>query len=172
MRDRRACLVLCGLGGQGVLFLTRILGEAAILEGREVLTSETHGMAQRGGAVYSHVKLGDHDSPLVRIGRADAAIALDASRRPAAQAFLSPDGLLFVNGRTEASDRAVCDADAAAARLGFPRGSNLVLLGFARRRAPELFPGADALLEALRRTSSPEAFERNRKAFLSGESLA
>lgn len=172
MTDRGTQLVLCGLGGQGVLFLTRLLGEAALLEGRDVLTSETHGMAQRGGAVYSHVKIGGFDSPQVRLGHAHAALALDPSRRPAAEAFLAPGGVLFVNAPADAGDRAVCDAAAAADALRFPRGLNLVLLGFARRRAPELFPAPDAIVEALRGLSNPEAFARNRQALLQGESLA
>lgn len=172
MNDRRASVVICGLGGQGVLFLTRLLGEAAIREGRPVLTSETHGMAQRGGAVYSHVKLGPFDSPLVRLGCADAAIALDASRRKAAETFLKPGGALFVNGPADLSDRAVCDAASAATGMGFLRGLNLVLLGFARKRSPDLFPAAEALLEALRELSKPDAAERNRQAFVLGESLA
>lgn len=172
MNDRRSSLVICGLGGQGVLFLTKLLGEAALLEGRPVLTCETHGMAQRGGAVYSHVKIGDFDSPQVRRGRADAAIALDASRRGAAQIFAGPAGKLFVNGPANPADPAVCDAAGVAAAMGFPRGLNLVLLGFASKRAPHLFPAPDALVEAIRRLSSPETFERNRQAFLTGAARA
>ena len=66
-------IVVSGIGGQGVLFVTRILAEAAIERGMEVLTSETHGMAMRGGTVISHVKAGPFTSPLIRTGRPTSA---------------------------------------------------------------------------------------------------
>ena len=52
-------------------FVTRLLAEAAIAKGLAVLSSETHGMAQRGGTVLSHLKVGDFSSPLIRPGHAD-----------------------------------------------------------------------------------------------------
>ncbi|MGD2016130.1 MAG: 2-oxoacid:acceptor oxidoreductase family protein, partial [Desulfobacterales bacterium] len=64
-------LIISGVGGQGVLFVTRLLAEAAILRGLAVFTSETHGMAQRGGTVLSHLKVGEHTSPLIRPAQAD-----------------------------------------------------------------------------------------------------
>lgn len=169
---RTSALVICGLGGQGVLFVTRVLGEAAIEEGRDVLTAETKGMAQRGGAVYSHLKFGPCSSPIVRLGRADVVLALDVSRRSAAEMFLAPSGTLIVNAPGTAGDRACCDAAQAATKMGFARGLNLVLLGFARKRAPDHLPAAAAILAAVKRLSAPEAFDRNRQALETGESLA
>ena len=52
-------IIVSGVGGQGVLFITRLMAEAAIKKGLSVLTSETHGMAQRGGTVLSHIKAGN-----------------------------------------------------------------------------------------------------------------
>src|SRR6266567_1527824 len=69
-------LIISGVGGQGILFITRILAETAIAKGLPVLTSETHGMAQRGGIVISHLKIGEFSSPLVRPGHADGLIVL------------------------------------------------------------------------------------------------
>ena len=63
-------LILSGVGGQGILFITRLLAETAIAKGLPVMTSETHGMAQRGGIVISHLKVGSFSSPLVQPGRA------------------------------------------------------------------------------------------------------
>lgn len=160
--SQKTQLVLLGLGGQGILFVTRVLAEGAILEGWEVLTTETHGMAQRGGAVESHLKFGGFESPLVRMGRADAALALDRSRTDAARAFLKPDGVSFVNAPEE------CDATAIARELKAPRGVNLVLLGFASASAPRLFPARDALVRAIERLSPANTVEGNRKAFLKG----
>ncbi|RLB26959.1 MAG: indolepyruvate oxidoreductase, partial [Deltaproteobacteria bacterium] len=60
-------IVLCGLGGQGILFMTRVLAQAALDRGLPVMGAETHGMAQRGGSVISHLRLGEVQSSLVRI---------------------------------------------------------------------------------------------------------
>ena len=68
--------VISGVGGQGVLFDTRLMAEAAIRKGLPVLTSETHGMAQRGGTVISHLKVGAYTSPLIRTGQADVLLAM------------------------------------------------------------------------------------------------
>ncbi|MBI3097259.1 MAG: 2-oxoacid:acceptor oxidoreductase family protein [Planctomycetes bacterium] len=162
LHPQRTQIVILGLGGQGILFVTRVLAEAAISEGWDVLSTETHGMAQRGGAVESHVKFGGFESPLVRLGKADAAIALDRSRADAAQAFLRPDGMAFVNTPEG------CDAAAIARELNAPRGANLVLLGRAAAAAPRLFPSRDKILAALERLSPPHGVEANRRAFLKG----
>ncbi|MEE4609050.1 MAG: 2-oxoacid:acceptor oxidoreductase family protein [Desulfobacteraceae bacterium] len=74
----RQQIVISGLGGQGVLFVTRLLAEAAIDARLPVFTSETHGMAQRGGTVVSHLKIGAYASPLIRPGQADGLICLKA----------------------------------------------------------------------------------------------
>ena len=71
-------ILISGVGGQGVLFITRLLAEAAITNGLPVITSETHGMAQRGGTVLSHLKVGKFTSPLIRPLQADGLLALTA----------------------------------------------------------------------------------------------
>src|SRR5512138_1009352 len=75
-------LIISGVGGQGILFITRLLAETAIAKGLPVLTSETHGMPPRGGIVVSHLKVGGFASPLVRPGRADGLLALKAETVP------------------------------------------------------------------------------------------
>lgn len=164
-------MVVCGLGGQGTVFLTRLLAEAAMVDRRPVLTAETHGMAQRGGAVESHLKFGGFHGTTVRQGRANAVLVLDASRLEAGQRYLHPSGACFVNA--EAADGArACAATRIAHDRAFPRGTNLVLLGFAAAAAPELFPGRAALLDAIDRLSPPAAREANRLAFEAGEKEA
>jgi indolepyruvate ferredoxin oxidoreductase beta subunit len=64
-------LILTGLGGQGVVFLTRLLSHTAVTLGYPVMVSETHGMSQRGGSVISHLKVGGSDAPLIQRGTAD-----------------------------------------------------------------------------------------------------
>ncbi len=183
---RPSQVVVCGLGGQGILFLTRCLGEAAMHEGREVLTAENHGMAQRGGVVDSHVKVGDFASPLVRVGHADVALALDPVRVPDARAFAGRSGACFANAVSSSAPAATAaggagDGLAAVAALvaadvareaGCDGLQNLVLLGFAAARAPDRFPAADSLRAALARLSGPARGEANARAFEAGRSRA
>jgi indolepyruvate ferredoxin oxidoreductase beta subunit len=131
----RCQLVISGVGGQGVLFVTGLLAQAAMDQGFHVMTSETHGMAQRGGTVISHLKVGDFSSPLIRTGNADALIALKQENLNSHAHFLKPDGLAIVNSAESSacSPTQTChaiDADGLAARTGHLRSVNLIVLGF------------------------------------------
>ena len=137
-----------------------------------MLTAETHGMAQRGGAVESHLKFGGFHGTTVRQGRADAVLVLDASRLEAGQRYLHPSGACFVNAEAGAEGARACAATRIAHDGAFPRGTNLVLLGFAAAAEPELFPARAALLDAIDRLSPPAAREANRLAFEAGEKEA
>jgi len=81
-------LIISGVNGQGILFITRLLAETAIAKGLPVLTSGTHGAAQPGGAVISHLKVGVFSDRLVRPGRADGLIALKSGSVPLHCSFL------------------------------------------------------------------------------------
>lgn len=72
-----ADIYLVGVGGQGIITASRVIGDAAILAGRNVLLSETHGMAQRGGSVVCTARIGDHDSPLIPDGEADVVLSFE-----------------------------------------------------------------------------------------------
>jgi len=138
----RRQIVVSGVGGQGVLFLTRLLADAAIARGVPVLTSETHGMAQRGGVVTSHLKAGDFASPLVRSGQGDALLALKSENVPLHRHFVRPGGRIVVNatgfhGVSGGPAVIAVDADGIAREAGLPQAANLVLLGFALADAPE-----------------------------------
>lgn len=127
-------LIISGLGGQGVLFVTRLLAEAAIAKGLPVLTSETHGMAQRGGTVVSHLKVGGFASPLVRPLQADGLLALKAETVIAHRIFLKPGAWTVVNGHLQEPVNGVgeCfefDADRLALDLQNPKAVNLLVLG-------------------------------------------
>jgi indolepyruvate ferredoxin oxidoreductase beta subunit len=138
-RAVRQQILLSGVGGQGILFLSRLLAEAAIAGGFPVLTSETHGMAQRGGVVVSHLKVGGFDSPLVRTGRADLLLVLKRENVPLHRPFLADGGALIVNAPVATDPGSgvrvhAVDADALALSAGNPHAVNLVLLGFALAR--------------------------------------
>lgn len=130
-------LIISGLGGQGVLFVTRLLADAALEMGLSVLISETHGMAQRGGNVISHLKVAPADgeqplvSPLIRPGRADILLALHKEAVQVHGHFLAPDGKVFADSPDPVEKGYAFDATAAATTLNSPVSANLVLLGFA-----------------------------------------
>lgn len=127
-------IVISGVGGQGVLFVTRLLAQACMDDNKRVLTSETHGMAQRGGTVISHLKVGTFKSPLIRPGNADLLVALKEENYPQHRGFLRQGGKALVNtGGTDlnGADLTPVDADAMASRDNNLPSTNLYMLGAA-----------------------------------------
>jgi indolepyruvate ferredoxin oxidoreductase, beta subunit len=129
----RQQIFLSGVGGQGILFITRLLAETAIYRGYRVLTAETHGMAQRGGVVVSHLKVGAFSSPLIRPCMADILILLKRDNLGQHGIYLRPGGSVIVNSPSniEGAELFRMDASAAAREIGQPKSMNLVLAGFA-----------------------------------------
>ncbi len=127
-------IIISGLGGQGVLFITKLLAGAAMADNLPVLTSETHGMAQRGGNVISYLKIGDFSGPLIRPATADALIALKAESFAHHSYFLKPGGLAVVNSPDPVEDDRYRifsgDATALAEEAGNVRSENVAMLGF------------------------------------------
>jgi indolepyruvate ferredoxin oxidoreductase beta subunit len=132
-------IVISGVGGQGVLFVTRLLAEAAMLKGFPVLTSETHGMAQRGGTVVSHLKVGDFSSPLIRPFTADGLLALNPEGLMLHGGFVRPGGWAVINGSQPLEETgglmlSLVDAFTLARGIGNLKSMNLILLGAALSR--------------------------------------
>jgi indolepyruvate ferredoxin oxidoreductase beta subunit len=90
-------IVIVGVGGQGILTSSAILAKAAMKSGINVLTSEVHGMAQRGGSVEVHVRMGDVLSPLIPLGDADVMIALEPSEALRYTKYLNEDSVVILN---------------------------------------------------------------------------
>ena len=159
-------VVICGRGGQGVLFLTRVLDEAALAGGKNVISSETHGMAMRGGSVVSHIRIGSFASPLIRSGQGDILLALSDSEVERNMHLLKKTGgQVYVN--SAASRASAIDASGMAHELGSLVVSNLVLLGFACSH--QAFPfGFAAVKKVLKRISSPRALDINLRALTEG----
>ncbi len=153
-------IVISGVGGQGVLFITRLLAEAALSRGLDVFTSETHGMAQRGGTVLSFLKVGDFSSPLIRPGKANGILALKAETLAQHGAYLAPGGWAAVNAEKDANiPQAGCvitaDADRLAKEIGDLKSINLVMLGAALtgekdQQAPSLFCEKPDIIDILK----------------------
>jgi indolepyruvate ferredoxin oxidoreductase beta subunit len=136
--------VLSGLGGQGILFMTKILAQAALAKDMNVMGAETHGMAQRGGSVVSHLRLGDVRGSLVGPGGADFVLALEENEAYRSLAFVRRGGRLYSDAAREEFPvpevKAYLDEMEAIPRgtpalrtameLGAPMSANLALLGF------------------------------------------
>lgn len=83
-------IVICGVGGQGLITLTKILAKAALMENYEAKTSELHGLSQRGGSVETHIRFGKKIySPLVRKGGANLIISIEAQEALKACSYAS-----------------------------------------------------------------------------------
>ncbi len=181
-------IILCGVGGQGTILASKLIANAAMSRGIPVKTAETIGMAQRGGSVFSHVRLGQNiASPLVARGTADLIIAFEPAEAVRQLPFLKPGGCVVVSARPvvpvsamtggpaydldaimaylreQVSNLVVVDADQAAADLGSAKCLNVVLLG-AAARAGELGLNTINLLEAIRHLLPEKLWALNEKA--------
>jgi indolepyruvate ferredoxin oxidoreductase, beta subunit len=124
-------LVLCGRGGQGIVFLTRQIGQIAAAKGLNVISSETHGMAVRGGSINSHLRIGDFSSPLIRHGHAHFLISLDPSETANNKHFLKSGGIILENSpEPDEPGKKRVDASALARQIGRVQLENVVMLGF------------------------------------------
>jgi indolepyruvate ferredoxin oxidoreductase, beta subunit len=174
-------IFLTGVGGQGTLLASRLLGEAALAAGYNPMVSETHGMAQRGGIVVSTVILGELQSPLISSGEADIVLGFEALEAFRALDRCHAKTLVIANTATmvpypvaigQAKYPSVApmfhllaeqvgallsfDAGALARQAGSPLAVNMVLLG--ALAATESLPIAAADILAVIRTRTKEKF--------------
>jgi len=181
-------ILIVGIGGQGTILASNILGEACLIEGRHVKGAETHGMAQRGGSVESHIRIGGQFGPLIVPGQADLLISFDLLEALRYSHYLKKGGMMVVNrhlvlptsvftqkitvptedeiiGRLKNCDLCLLDADAIAAEAGSVLAQNVVMLGAASGAMP-LKP--ESLVAAVRKLVPPKTIEVNIKAFEMG----
>ena len=184
----RKNIILCGVGGQGTVLASRLISSAAMAKQIPVLSAETIGMAQRGGCVFSHLRMGEGlYSPMIARGEADLIIAFEPGEAVRLLPYLKPDGQMIVSSRpvmpvtaalSDTGYRAedmleylaervnglvVVDAEKALREVGSPKVLNLILLG-AAQRAGALGLEAEDLKEAVRRLIPEKFHELNFKA--------
>ena len=183
---------MAGVGGQGALAASEVLGEAFLLRGYDVKKSEVHGMAQRGGAVTTHLRFGPKVySPLIEPGKADLLIAFEKIEGLRFAHYLRPGGVLLANTQeiyppsvatglepypADADSRLAAvtdrlymvDALAAALSLGDARTVNVVMVGAASGFLP--LP-EDAYEAALEEVFPGRVLDVNVKAFRAGRLL-
>ncbi len=118
-------MVINGVGGQGVLFLSKIITDAAVSKQFRIFASETVGMAQRGGSVVSFVKIGNkYNSPMIIPGTADILICLQERELENGKGYLKENGLKYIN-----SDK-YFNATKLALESGNPSMANIIFLGY------------------------------------------
>lgn len=178
-------IMIVGVGGQGTLLASRILGNVVIREGYDVKVSEVHGMSQRGGNVVTYVKFGQKvHSPIIDQGEADIILAFELLEAYRALPYLKTGGRLIVNdqqinpmpvitgaadypadilGKLRASvDLTAVDALALAKEAGSIKAVNVVLIGLMAKSTTIPY---ESWIETIKTTVPPKFLEINLKAF-------
>ncbi|MDR1630311.1 MAG: indolepyruvate oxidoreductase subunit beta [Oscillospiraceae bacterium] len=179
-------VMIVGVGGQGTLLASRLLGNVLISRGYDVKVSEVHGMSQRGGSVVTYVKYGDRvSSPVVEHGEADIIIAFELLEAARYLPYLKKGGTIVVNtqqidpmpvvtgakqypeallSKLQGTELNIVDVDALALSLeaGNAKAVNVVLLGVAARFMS--FDGSE-WVKVIADTVPPKFLEVNQKAF-------
>jgi len=92
-------ILFCGVGGQGLMLLSAILGKAALNSGFNIMTGEQHGLSQRHGSIYVHFRIGDPISPLIPYGKADMMISMEATEALRYIEYLKKNGVIITSNR-------------------------------------------------------------------------
>jgi len=102
MAEKEFSVYLCGVGGQGLVLLSNVIGSACAAAGIRAITGEQHGLSQRSGSINIHMRIGkDVRSPLIPIGGADALLALEALEALRYVEYLKPGGVVVMNSRVQ-----------------------------------------------------------------------
>ena len=185
-------MMIVGVGGQGSLLASRLIGNVLRSLGHEVKLSEVHGMSQRGGSVVTYVKYGEAVySPIVDLGEADYIISFEILEAARYLPYLKPDGKIVTSTqviypmpvitgamdypadlveklRKKANVTAV-DALSLAEQAGSPKAANVVLMGVLSASTDI---SEEIWLKALEQTVKPQFLEMNKKAFALGRAAA
>jgi indolepyruvate ferredoxin oxidoreductase beta subunit len=185
-------IMIVGVGGQGTLLTSRILGGITVAAGYDVKLSEVHGMAQRGGSVVTYVRYGTKVAePIVEQGQADVLIAFERLEALRYAHFLKKDGVIIVNdqridpmpvvtGVAEYPQGIIedlskeyrvisVDAQAEALAMGNSKVFNVIILGVAAQHMD--FP-KEQWIEVIKNTVPPKTIDINVKAFERGYEIA
>ena len=188
MANNTKNIMIVGVGGQGTLLTSRILGGITVEAGYDVKLSEVHGMAQRGGRVVTFVRYGEKVAePIVEEGQADLLIAFEMLEAKRYAHFLKKDGVLVVNeqridpitvvtgaatypeGIVEELEKEYSvlkiNAMDEALKLGNSKVFNIIVLGMA---AKHMDFSKEDWLKVIEKTVPPKTVEMNKKAFLLG----
>ena len=178
-------IMIVGVGGQGTLLASRILGNAVINAGFDVKVSEVHGMSQRGGSVVTYVKYGEKVySPIIDKGQADIILAFERLEALRALPYLKKGGKIILNDRSIApmpvitgaaeypenivetlsqkAETIAIDALELSTKAGSPRAVNVVLIGLLAKSTDIAY---EDWVEVIKQTVPRKFLELNLKAF-------
>ena len=184
-------IMIVGVGGQGTLLASRILGNTVINEGYDVKVSEVHGMSQRGGSVVTYVKYGEKVfSPIIEKGEADIILAFEMLEAYRAMPYLKKGGTMIVNTQeidpmpvitgameypkdikktlSENVNTVFTDALSLAEKAGNFKAVNVVLIGVMAKSTDIPY---EKWVETVKTTVPPKFLEVNLKAFELGYNL-
>lgn len=189
-------VILCGVGGQGTVLASKLISYAAMAKGDEVKSAETIGMAQRGGSVTSHIRIGEEAfSPLIPKGKADVMIAFEPAEAVRNLDYLKPDGVVVVSQKAvkpvtaslsakvyegqemldylgkHVSRLVIVDGQQVMEELGSAKVLNVVLLG-AAIACNEIDITVDEIKAAIREKVPERFYELNLRALEAGCRLA
>lgn len=181
--------MIVGVGGQGSLLASKLLGRLLVNEGFDVKVSEVHGMSQRGGSVVTYVRYGERVySPIIDKGEADFIVSFEKLEAARYASYLSKNGRIIVNSQEidpmpvitgaaeyphnaleELADKGISvdcmDALSLALEAGSSKAVNIVLMG---RLSKSLDIPVEKWLEAIEQTVAPKFVEMNKQAFKLG----
>ena len=179
-------IVISGVGGQGAILASDIIGKAAVLEGVPIRAAETHGMAQRGGSVVNHIRLGCELGSMIPLHGADVLLALEPVEALRYIDSLSDDGVVIVNTQpvfpitvTSGGDEypdvseivdvlksnhkvVAFNAFELAIEAGHPQAMNVVMIGAVSNYLPM---GKDLLIDCIKGMVPPKTVDINVRAF-------
>ena len=190
-------VLICGVGGQGTVLASKLIAAAAMEEGNTVHSAETIGMAQKGGSVFSHLRVGEGvRSPMIRRGTADLLLAFEPAEAVRMLPYLKKGGTVVVNShpimpvtaalkgtdyngtemveylREHTEHVLVIDGQKAAAVIGNPKTLNVIMLGAALESGALDFLTEEDVLQAIRQKVKPAYVALNEKALRYAFSLA
>ena len=159
-------IMIVGVGGQGTLLASKLLGRILLENGYDVKVNEVHGMSQRGGSVVTYVRYGEKVySPIIDKGEADFVLSFELLEAARWTEYLKEGGVLLTNTQKVNPMPVITGAAELALRAGSARAVNLVLLG----RLSRYFHFTDEQWQDAIEKSVPAKFlELNKKAFALG----
>ncbi|MDR0413744.1 MAG: indolepyruvate oxidoreductase subunit beta [Dysgonamonadaceae bacterium] len=181
-------IILAGVGGQGILSIAAVIGEAALQNNLFMKQAEVHGMSQRGGDVQSHLRISDKPvaSDLIPLGNVDIIISLEPMEALRYLHYLKKDGWVVTNSKPfeniphypeygklmeefdKIPHKIILDVEQIAKDLGAPRSGNVVLLGAAARYLNIGFPGLENGIRSIFGRKGDEIVEMNLNALRAG----
>lgn len=189
-------IILTGVGGQGTVLASKLIAAASMAKGMPVMSAETIGMAQKGGAVFSHLRIGEGvKSPMIRRGTADLLLAFEPAEAVRMLPYLRKGGMVVVNSHTimpvtaalqgtdytgaemvaylreHAEHVLVLDGQKAVEAIGNPKTLNVIMLGAALASGALDFLTEDDVLAAIRQKVKPKFVTLNEKALRCASSL-